>query len=84
MNKTNQAWQIETRKGGAEVYVACGYYSIFIGEGYSAEEEEKSLRLANVIVIALNEYEEGFECHDRGSKRHMVVDDEPRISLQQS
>ena len=31
--------------------------SIFIGEGYSHKEKEKSLRLANIIAKALNENE---------------------------
>ena len=48
-------WTLETRKSGAEIYVTSEDYSIFIGEGYSEEEERKSLRIANIIVKAFNE-----------------------------
>ena len=50
-------WQVEEIKQGAEIYVNCEDYSIFIGEGYSHKEKEKSLRLANIIAKALNEKE---------------------------
>lgn len=50
-------WQVEEIKQGAEIYVNCENYSIFIGEGYSQKEKQKSLRLANIIAQALNENE---------------------------
>lgn len=51
-------WTLETRKSGAEIYVTSEDHSIFIGEGYSDEEERKSLCIAHVIVRALNEYDQ--------------------------
>lgn len=63
-------WRTETRKGGAEIYVECADRSIFIGEGYSDREYGKSMVLASVIEKALNEYEEGYECHDKGRNTH--------------
>jgi len=63
-------WRIETRKGGAEIYVECADRSIFIGEGYSNCEYGKSMVLARVIEKALNEYEEGYKCHDKGKNTH--------------
>ena len=50
-------WQVEEIKQGAEIYVNCEDYSIFIGEGYSHKEKQKSLKLANIIAQALNENE---------------------------
>ena len=50
-------WQIEKIKGGAEIYVTSNNESIFIGEGYTKQEQERSLELANIIVKALNKYE---------------------------
>jgi hypothetical protein len=50
-------WQVEEIKQGAEIYVNCEDYSIFIGEGYSQKEKQKSLRIANIIAKALNENE---------------------------
>lgn len=50
-------WQVEEIKQGAEIYVNCEDYSIFIGEGYSQKEKQKSLKLANIIAKALNEQE---------------------------
>ena len=47
-------WKTQTRKGGAEIYVECEDRSIFIGEGYTKQEQERSLELANIIVKALN------------------------------
>jgi hypothetical protein len=49
-------WTLETRKSGAEIYVTSDDHSIFIGEGYSDEEERKSLCIAHIIVRALNEH----------------------------
>jgi len=63
-------WRIETRKGGAEIYVECANRSIFIGEGYSHQEYGESMVLASVIEKALNEYEEEYECHDKGTNSH--------------
>ena len=63
-------WEIQTRKGGAEIYVECENRSIFIGEGYSPLEYGQSMVIARVIEKALNEYEEEYECHDRGSNQH--------------
>tara|TARA_E500000081_G_scaffold128341_1_gene136636 strand:+ start:1495 stop:1662 length:168 start_codon:yes stop_codon:yes gene_type:complete len=51
-------WTLETRKSGAEIYVTSDDHSIFIGEGYSDEEERKSLCIAHIIVRALNEHYE--------------------------
>ena len=50
-------WRVEEIKQGAEIYVNCEDYSIFIGEGYSQKEKQKSLRIANIIAKALNENE---------------------------
>ena len=63
-------WKIQTRKGGAEIYVECENRSIFVGEGYSPLEYGKSMVIASVIEKALNEYEEGYECHDKGTNEH--------------
>lgn len=63
-------WKTETRKGGAEIYVECADRSIFIGEGYSNQEYGESMVLASVIEKALNEYEEEYECHDKGTNSH--------------
>lgn len=64
-------WKTETRKGGAEIYVECENRSIFVGEGYSLLEYGESMTLASVIEKALNEYEEEYECHDKGSNQHL-------------
>jgi hypothetical protein len=50
-------WRVEEIKQGSEIYVNCEDYSIFIGEGYSQKEKQKSLRIANIIAKALNENE---------------------------
>ena len=50
-------WQVEEIKQGVEIYVNCEDYSIFIGEGYSQKEKQKSLRIANIITKALNKNE---------------------------
>jgi hypothetical protein len=76
-------WKTETRKGGAEIYVECNNRSIFVGEGYSMLEYGESMVLASVIEKALNEYEEGYDCHDKGSNQHLntICDDEHGNSL---
>ena len=76
-------WKTETRKGGAEIYVECENRSIFVGEGYSSLEYGESMVLASVIEKALNEYEEEYECHDKGSNKHLnaICDDEHGNSL---
>ena len=63
-------WKIETQKRGSEIWVASNNESIFVGEGYTANEEERSLCLANVIVKALNDYERAYDTHDKGSNEH--------------
>lgn len=50
-------WQIEITKGGAEIHVSSSKESIFIGEGYTKQEQARSLELANIIVKALNKHE---------------------------
>jgi hypothetical protein len=50
-------WKIETTKRGAEIYVTCEDHSIFVGEGYTQREQERSLSLANIIVKALNKHD---------------------------
>jgi hypothetical protein len=50
-------WKIETTKQGAEIYVTCEAHSIFIGEGYTKQEQSRSLYLANIIVKALNKHD---------------------------
>jgi hypothetical protein len=71
-------WKTETRKGGAEIYVECENRSIFVGEGYSPLEYGKSMVLASVIEKALNQYEEEYECHDKGTNAHFdeMLDDQ--------
>lgn len=64
-------WNVESRKGGAEIYVECKDHSVFVGEGYSMLEYGKSMRLAQVIAKALNEYEKEYECHDKGTNAHL-------------
>lgn len=51
-------WTLETRKSGSEIYVVSKDHSIFIGEGYSKEEERKSLCIAHIIIRALNKHDE--------------------------
>lgn len=63
-------WKIQTRKGGTEIYVECDNRSIFVGEGYGKREYAHSMVLASVIEKALNEYEEGYKCHDKGTNEH--------------
>ena len=63
-------WETQVRKGGVEIYVECEDYSIFIGEGYSDQEYGRSMTIASVVEKALNEFEEEYECHDRGSNQH--------------
>ncbi len=63
-------WKIETRKGGAEIWVESNNRSIFVGEGYSMQQYGESMVLASVIEKALNEYEEEYECHDKGTNAH--------------
>jgi hypothetical protein len=50
-------WHIEITKGGAEIHVSSSKESIFIGEGYTKQEQARSLELANIIVKALNKHE---------------------------
>lgn len=50
-------WKIETRKKGSEIYVTCETDAIFVGEGYTKEEQTRSLHLANIIVKALNKHD---------------------------
>ena len=63
-------WTVETRKNKTEIWAECSDHSIFVGTGYTNAEKAHSLCLANVIVTALNEYETGYECHDKGSNPH--------------
>jgi hypothetical protein len=63
-------WKIETQKRGSEIWVVSNNESIFVGEGYTAVSEERSLCLANVIVRALNDYERAYDTHDKGSNEH--------------
>jgi hypothetical protein len=46
-------------------------------------EYGESMVLASVIEKALNEYEEGYDCHDKGSNQHLntICDDEHGNSL---
>ena len=56
------SWVIEKRKQGMEIYATNRETeSIFIGEGYTQKEYKRSMELAKVIVIALNDYEEKNE-----------------------
>tara|TARA_B110000495_G_scaffold145660_1_gene128553 strand:- start:349 stop:603 length:255 start_codon:yes stop_codon:yes gene_type:complete len=71
-NRANNIWKTETRKGGAEIYVECENRSIFVGEGYSPLEYGESMALASVIEKALNEFEEEYEGHDKGSNQHLI------------
>ena len=71
-NRANNTWNTEKRKGGTEIYVECENRSIFIGEGHSMVEYGESMILASVIEKALNEFEEGYECHDKGSNQHLI------------
>jgi hypothetical protein len=53
-------WIIEKRKQGNEIWVSSNVQpeSILVGEGYEKKEYKRSMKLAQVIVKALNEYEE--------------------------
>lgn len=50
-------WKIETIKKGSEIYVTCETDAIFVGEGYTKQEQARSLHLANIIVKALNKHD---------------------------
>jgi hypothetical protein len=52
-------WTIEKRKQGNEIWVSSNVQpeSIFVGDGYEKKEYKRSMKLAQVIVKALNEYE---------------------------
>ena len=52
-------WTIEKRKQGNEIWVTSNVKpeAIFIGNGYEKKEYKRSMKLAKVIVDALNEYE---------------------------
>ena len=62
------SWIIEKRKQGMEIWVttSTGFNgqlafrpeAIFVGDGYEKKEYKRSMKLAQVIVKALNEYEE--------------------------
>ena len=65
------SWIIEKRKQGAEIWaitstglngqLAFRPEAIFIGDGYEKKEYKRSMELAQVIVKALNDYEEKNE-----------------------
>jgi hypothetical protein len=75
-------WIIEKRKNSTEIWVtnSTGFNgqltfktdAIFIGEGYNDKEYKRSMELAQVIVKALNKYEqteveqEGWVCRHCG------------------
>jgi len=65
-----EKWEIEYRKHATEIHVVCGYYSIFIGEGDTPAQLNQTLCIANVIVEALNKYEEECRYHDKGTNAH--------------
>ena len=50
-------WTIEKRKQGNEIWVSSNIKqeAIFIGDGYEKKEYKRSMKLAKVIVEALNE-----------------------------
>ncbi len=50
-------WTIEKRKQGNEIWVTSNVKpeAIFIGNGYEKKEYKRSMKLAKVIVEALNE-----------------------------
>ena len=52
-------WTIEKRKQGNEIWVSSNVQpeSILVGEGYKKKEYKRSMKLAQVIVKALNDYE---------------------------
>ena len=52
-------WTIEKRKQGGEIWVSSNVQpeSILVGEGYEKKEYKRSMKLAQVIVKALNEHE---------------------------
>ena len=56
-------WTIEKRKQGNEIWVSSNVQpeSIFVGDGYKKKEYKRSMKLAQVIVKALNDYEENNE-----------------------
>ena len=49
-------WTIEKRKQGNEIWVSSNIRpeSIFVGDGYEKKEYKRSMKLAQVIVKALN------------------------------
>ena len=53
-------WTIEKRKRGNEIWVSSNVQleSILVGEGYEKKEHKRSMELAEVIVEALNNYED--------------------------
>ena len=51
-------WIIEKRKRGNEIWVGTNKEAIFVGEGYSTKEYNRSMELAKVIVEALNTHED--------------------------
>tara|TARA_R110000751_G_scaffold93948_2_gene183398 strand:+ start:200 stop:451 length:252 start_codon:yes stop_codon:yes gene_type:complete len=65
------SWIIEKRKQGSEIWaitstglngqLAFRPEAIFIGDGYEKKEYKRSMELAQVIVKALNDYEEKNE-----------------------
>ena len=56
-------WTIEKRKQGNEIWASSNVKpeAIFIGDGYEKKEYKRSMELAQVIVKALNDYEEKNE-----------------------
>ena len=50
-------WTIEKRKQGNEIWVSSNVKqeAIFVGDGYKKKEYKRSMKLAKVIVEALNE-----------------------------
>jgi hypothetical protein len=53
------SWVVEKRKRGSEIYVTNRQTeAIFVGDGYSTKEYNRSMELAKVIVKALNNYED--------------------------
>tara|TARA_B100000287_G_scaffold316359_1_gene299964 strand:+ start:446 stop:622 length:177 start_codon:yes stop_codon:yes gene_type:complete len=51
-------WFLDYRKNESEIWVSSNDYSIFVGDGYTPDEKKRSKKLANVIVEALNTYED--------------------------
>ena len=55
-------WVVEKRKQGMEIYVTNRQTeAIFVGEGYTQQEYNRSMELAKVIAAALNDYEKKNE-----------------------